>query len=267
MGTQRADISGKRFGSLVVIQYSHTNKWKESVWECKCDCGKTALVTAKSLNRGTKSCGCARSKNLIDLTGQRFGRWNVVSYSKGGWLCKCDCGTERVIESKTLRAGDSMSCGCLAKELARENLKTHGMSKTRLYKRWSSIIERCENIDNPRYMDYGGRGITVCNAWHDFGAFYEWAINNGYKESLQIDRIDNNKGYYPDNCRWVTRKENMRNRRNNVLMTYNGETRTIAEWSETTGIPYGTISRRVREGWLPHDALAIKPHKGNKKRR
>lgn len=132
----------------------------------------------------------------------------------------------------------------------------HGMSDTRLFKTWVHMKDRCYNPKDKRYSAYGGRGITVCDEWlNAFLPFYEWAISHGYDDTLTIDRIDVNKGYFPENCRWVDMKTQQNNRRNNHRLEYKGETHTIMEWSRIVGIKRATIQRRIAVGWSVEDAL------------
>lgn len=140
----------------------------------------------------------------------------------------------------------------------------HRMSHTRLYRVWDGMISRCHREKYHSYKRYGGRGITVCDEWrNDFHAFYEWAIRNGYHEGLSIDRIDNDKGYSPDNCRWVTMKVQGNNKRSNHYIEYNGETHTIAEWSEILGIPRNVLYHRFERGWSVKRAFeTVKRAKG-----
>lgn len=135
--------------------------------------------------------------------------------------------------------------------------RTHGESKTRLYRIWATMKERCGNSNAHAYSEYGGRGITVCREWeHDFVAFREWSFAHGYSESLSLDRIDNDKGYSPGNCRWATRSEQQRNKRTTRFATMNGETRPLAEWEEITGIGKRVLWNRLfRYGWSDEKAL------------
>jgi hypothetical protein len=150
----------------------------------------------------------------LDLTGQRFGKLVAVERLervRDGWLwrCRCDCGTERDIVAAVLRRrGGSRSCGCARLEAVR----THGLTGTSLHSRWRTLRARCRNPNSQRYADYGGRGISCDPQWDDFRAFAEWAHANGFREELQLDRIDNDGDYTPGNCRWVTPHENMMNR-------------------------------------------------------
>lgn len=126
----------------------------------------------------------------------------------------------------------------------------HGKYGTRLFNIYNNIKYRCYNRNHHKYKIYGARGITMCDEWlHDFMTFYDWAVNNGYNESLTIDRIDVNGNYEPNNCRWVDMKTQQRNRRNNSLVTYRGETKTLSEWCELLGLNYKTVQSRLRYGW------------------
>ena len=196
MGTERLDITGKKFGRLTVIGYACTNKSRKSVWKCKCECGKETFVVGNRLIKGhTKSCGCLR------------------------------------VDSATRIA------------------TKHGYSKTRLYGIWCAMKGRCTNQNNTSYERYGGRGIAICDEWqNNFQAFYNWAISHGYSDESSIDRIDNNGNYEPSNCRWVTMKEQSNNRSSSVCLTHNGETHTLKEWSELTGIKYTTLYSRYSVG-------------------
>lgn len=191
----------------------------------------------------------------IDLTGRRFGRLLVVEKHghKGkavAWLCKCDCGSEVIVRGKDLRSGATQSCGCIHREQLIERNTTHGLCGQRLYNIWGCMVQRCYNSNTPCYNLYGGRGITICDEWRrDFRSFYDWAMTHGYKDDLTIDRIDNDKGYSPDNCRWITAKEQGNNRSTNRYLDFNGERHTISEWGKLLGIDSETISSRLRRGW------------------
>lgn len=192
---------------------------------------------------------------FIDLTGQRFERLVVIERSGIGnsgsvvWRCLCDCGKETHVLGTSLRMGNTRSCGCLIAESTSARARTHGLSKTRLYKIWDGMRGRCTNPNRREYKDYGGRGITVCTEWDkEFMAFHDWSMENGYSDNLTLDRIENDGPYSPENCRWATRKTQSDNTRLTVHITVNGETRNIEEWAATIGVARSTMSRHVKNG-------------------
>ncbi len=222
---------------------------------------------------------------FIDLTGQRFGRWTVIErgtdhFTKSGarlttWKCVCDCGAHKEIAMQSLRKGTSVSCGCYGKEnksklLAERNRKNakHGRSKERLHAVWNGMINRCYNPKNSCFKMYGGRGITVCEEWkNDYMSFREWAIANGYDESVgfgkcTLDRIDNSRGYSSSNCRWASAEEQANNRRSNLMIAAFGKKQNLLAWAKETGIKYGTLRGRiVKSKWDVERALT-EPVKG-----
>lgn len=198
-----------------------------------------------------------------DITGRRFGRLVVESFAyvdagrHSMWYCKCDCGKITVVQASSLRSGHTNSCGCLHAEKAKRMCLSHGGRKTRLYSVWRGMIGRTEHESHYGYDYYGERGITMCDEWrHDFQSFHDWAVTHGYREDLTIDRIDVNGNYCPENCRWVTMKEQQRNRRNNARITYNGETLPLSEWCERLGIKIQTVWDRINKlGWSVKEAF------------
>lgn len=214
-------------------------------------------------------------KEKHDLIGQRFGRWVVTGYGKPKlqttgaykttWHCMCDCGNERdVLESNLIR-GISTSCGCLRSEKCGDRLRelnrTHGGSQTRLFRIWSGIKSRCFDKNEPAYPRYGGRGIVMCQEWkEDFAKFRDWSLSHGYTDELTCDRIDNDKGYSPDNCRWVTMKVQSRNTRRTHYLTINGETLSVADWADRNGIKKDLVYFRLKKGWTPEEAVSTKPN-------
>lgn len=170
---------------------------------------------------------------VINMTGKRFGRLYVVKEIgrlRGAalFLCKCDCGNTKKITGIDLRSGRVNSCGCLKKELITKKNTTHNLTNSRLYSIYYNMMSRCTNKNSSHFSDYGGRGIKICNEWKDnFLNFYNWAISHGYSDNLSIDRIDVNGNYEPSNCRWATNEIQCNNKRDNIFLTYNGETKTL----------------------------------------
>ena len=191
---------------------------------------------------------------MIDysIIGKRFGNLTVISLDhittnhNTYWLCRCNCGNEKVVYRGGLTSGDIISCGCYHKEHLNEYGKTHGLSHDKMYSKWSGIVQRCINPKAANYERYGGRGIDICDDWRNNPEhFIEWAYSNGYEDGLTLDRKNNNKGYYPDNCRWITPREQQSNTRRNHNITRKGITNSIAEWSKLTGVNHETLRYRV----------------------
>ena len=188
-----------------------------------------------------------------DLTGQKFGLLTVIGLAetdtrKTYWVCKCDCGNMKTVRSDSLLCGAIKSCGCIKRRQDEVNLTKnhrHRMSGTRIYQEWQGMKGRCYNKGNARYANWGGRGIEVCEQWRNsFENFYAWAMANGYQDDLTIDRIDNNGDYCPENCRWVSQKEQSRNRRSNINITIGNSTRTLIEWCEIFQVDYADVNAR-----------------------
>ena len=194
----------------------------------------------------------------IDLTGQRFGRLTVLHEApkKGiriAWHCLCDCGKTTDVVASSLRSGTTKSCGCYRDTCpTNPRSKKHGQTKTRLYRIWIHMKERCLAPYHNSYKSYGGRGITICNEWlNDFEAFRDWAIANGYRSDLTLDRIDVNGNYCPENCRWVTMAEQAFNKRTNVM--HKGK--CITQWAREVGANSVTVLSRIRKGWPIEEAI------------
>lgn len=205
---------------------------------------------------------------LDDLTGRKFGRLVVICRAanigrKTAWLCKCDCGNTKVSTMSNLKSGHVTSCGCAWKDIVpplNKDLNTrHAESGTQLYRAWTNMRYRCNTPTCQCYKNYGGRGITICKEWGEYESFRDWALNNGFMEGLSIDRIDVDGNYEPSNCRWVSDKTQQNNKRNNVTLTFGGQTHTLQEWSEMTGINWTTLKRRINAGWNTEDTLTRKP--------
>ena len=208
---------------------------------------------------------------IKDLIGQRFGRLTVISRgenTKSGkvtWVCTCDCGKrkEKSVTTYDLSSGKVRSCGCLYFESNKGRRATHGKTNTRLHRIWSGMRQRCNDTSYSSYRIYGGKGVTVCDEWSDFQTFYDWAMANGYREDLTIDRIDCGGNYCPENCRWATMKEQQNNRSNNIRFSVGGIEKTISEWSDASGIPRATLDWRVKNH-LAEDELFMPVNLNNK---
>lgn len=200
------------------------------------------------------------SQKNSELIGMRFGRLvvieNVTDVGRSRFLCRCSCGNEKIVRMDHLKQGLVLSCGCFHKEITAERSTKHGMKNTRLYRCWRNMKTRCYNPNGAEFSLYGGRGITVCEEWQTFEPFYEWAMVNGYRDDLSIDRIDNDGNYEPNNCKWSTQKEQALNRSTNVMITYNGITKHISEWDKNIGsAKSGRVRARLNAGWSIEKAV------------
>jgi len=190
------------------------------------------------------------SWNKVEMIGKKFGMLTVVSEfdkNKSGnvrWLCRCDCGKESIVVGSKLRNGHTKSCGCL-----KISPIAQGYSATRLYSIWTNMHRRCYNKNHDAYNWYGLKGIVVCEEWHEFIPFREWALSNGYKENLSIDRIDSTGNYEPSNCRWQNQKQQMNNVSSNHIIAYKGKKYTMAQFSNEFNLRYWTVNNRLRAGW------------------
>lgn len=203
-----------------------------------------------------------RRINESEFVGHKYGMLTVTGFieRKCGHIivsAVCDCGnTKERVSLNSMKAGDTFSCGCYRDKSLRDMCKTHGLSDHPLHNTWCGMISRCTNPGNAHYKNYGGRGITICNEWVDsFSSFYNWAINNGWDFNLKIDRINNDGNYCPENCRFVTRRENQNNRRNTIFVTHNGITKPLTHWAEEYNINRSVLRLRICNGWNIEDAL------------
>ena len=194
---------------------------------------------------------------IIDITGQRFGKLTAIRRVDSVWECKCDCGNITYVRISYLKNGHTKSCGC--KKFETKNL-IHGKSKTRLYNIWDNMKARCYRKYSDKYKWYGERGIKMCDEWlgeNGFISFQDWSLSNGYQDNLTIDRIDVNGNYEPNNCRWITQKEQCLNKRDTILFTYNGVTKPLKEWCREFDLKYYTIWKRIYvHHWSFEDAIS-----------
>ena len=280
LGVQRTlPQVGSKFGYLTILNYYYKTCSKQKhLWvHCLCDCGKEHDGVFYDIKRGQNiSCGCrCKSSDRFNLginIGDRINRLLVLdiykknkkSYAK----CQCDCGNIIYVRLTVLKQQKTKSCGCLKSEIIstlqsekNNNQYKHGLTHHRLYKIWYGMKNRCYNIKQYSYKDYGGRGVQICKEWFDnFLIFYDWAMKNGYKDFLQIDRIDVNQNYCPQNCRWTTKTEQSRNKRNSnsLKITAFGETKSVYEWLDDTRCTLTSVSAlgyRICAGWTPERAI------------
>lgn len=202
--------------------------------------------------------------NPEKFIGSVYGRLTILSIEKYDGAnsrvkSECECGCKKEFILYNVRNGNTSSCGCLSKEITTKRNTKHNGSKSRLYKIWSDMKERCGNPNNTRFERYGGRGIHVCKPWtDDFVIFRDWAVANNYSDDLTIDRIDNDKGYSPENCQWATHAEQMMNRSSTWFEEIDGVTKTAAEWCRIYDTNYQSAHTRKRAGHVGEDVFIIK---------
>ena len=197
----------------------------------------------------------------LTILGERFHTRNDSGAKTTRVVCECSCGRIIVGKADQIRIGKVQSCGCFSSELTAASHRTHGFYETnnRIFHVWKGVIARCYNPKSVRYKDWGGRGISVCEEWrHNPVAFVEWAMSNGWKPGLEIDRIDNDGNYCPENCHFVTASQNSSNRRTAFLVTAWGETKNSKTWARDhrAQASYLCIWKRIKTGWNPEDAIS-----------
>lgn len=195
---------------------------------------------------------------VVDISGMRFGMLVVIDRAddtgkRARWNCKCDCGATATRAGSDMKSGNTKSCGCLHRLRFTSMVTKHGESGSREYKRWASMKSRCTNPKNKLFHRYGGRGIKLCDRWLDFPAFH--SDMGDAPEGMTIERVDNDAGYSPENCRWATRWEQNRNTSSNVTLSACGLSMIMIEWSETLGVKYTRLVDRRRAGWSDSEVL------------
>jgi hypothetical protein len=228
--------------------------------------GPQGRQMSEAVQGAGRSIGTERRKypKINQMIGKKYGRLTILKEgSKKGkvrfCVCSCDCGKIKSIQLYHILRGHSQSCGCLHKEQLSLMSTTHGLTKTtdgkRIGKIWSQMKARCLNKNNPAYRHYGGRGISICQEWMDLNNFYTWAINNGYKDNLTIDRKNNDGDYCPENCNFIPQSEQPKNRRGLHWIEFNGERRTMSSWARKMGMSRACLKCRLKRGWSVEDAL------------
>ena len=198
----------------------------------------------------------------IEMVGRQFGKWAVLEEvekrnNKRAFKCRCDCGTEAVVMGDNLRSGGSTQCQSCSSKLKGGLHGTHGQTGQRIYNIWRGIKARCRNPSSSLYKNYGARDIWVCDRWFDnFEAFLN-DMGPCPSAQHQIDRINNDGPYVPGNCRWVLPKQQQNNKRNNVVISFQGEERSVAEWAQALGVNESTLHMRLRAGWSPVRVLSV----------
>jgi hypothetical protein len=230
-------------------------------------------MTSDLLKGKVKSCGCLNKERELDIVGQRFYKLTVMKHShKEGYnyfLCKCDCGEEKIIRGKDITAGKVKSCGRHGIEAIKKANTTHGDTGTRLWNIYNKMLARCSNPKSSAYKDYGGRGIGVCKEWSEnlegYKRFKEWALMNGYDDSLSIERLDVNGNYEPENCAWADHKTQNNNKRNTIKIALDGKEKPLSIWCEELGLNYQSVFKRITSyNFSPEEALTKNIHKISK---
>lgn len=286
------DIIDKRFGDLLVLSYDHKENNNRHHYKCKClRCGKEFVAERIHIINHARACPeCAKKKikNLNDIVGNKYNKLYVVKYDheesrlsvtglpykQHMYLCKCDCGNEKVIERHQIVSGGTKSCGCYAEESSSKINYRHGMYNTKFYRTWQNMKTRCTYPSHKAYPDYGGRGIKVCDRWLGengfehfkedmYDKYLEKAEELGGEQYVSLDRINVDGNYEPGNCRWASKDQQVNNTRSNVYVEYNSEKLTLKQCVEKySNIPYRTVLHRYREeSWSLEDALytPVKP--------
>ena len=182
-----------------------------------------------------------------DIIGKTFNELIVIKKLEDDlFLCYCSCGKLCHVKKGRILRGETKSCGHLKQNRGQWKWKNnYGLSNTHIYRVWKNMMSRCYKPNNIAYKNYGERGITVCDDWHDLLKFISWALENDYKKGFSLDRKDYDKGYCAENCAWVERKEQGKNKRNNIMIEYHGKVQTLTDWAIELKIPYGALYHRI----------------------
>ena len=267
------NLSNTKIGNLTIT--SEYKKGNKIYCVCKCDCGNIVHIRKDGLkNKKDLSCGCKTKINYNDILGKVFGRLTVLEYkmqrTRNLYICRCSCGNTIKTDRNHLLTGHTQSCGCIREEKIK---KIKGLDNSRLHSIWNSMHARCYCKTHKSYHEY--KDLGVCEEWNSknkhqgFLNFYKWAMNNGYNDSLTIDRIDNDKGYSPKNCRWVTPYDQCRNLKRNVWIEYKGKNKLLMDWLSELNMTRGKYNNIVwKNKKTPQEAFDIHLYmKYNRKKR
>jgi hypothetical protein len=226
---------------LVLLSHSNQSRFR-----------RTFMAEIKSTRRGGK---------IKDITGKTFGKMTVVAFAyvlpKLGayWLCRCECGNEKVARGPALRKGSIVSCGCHKARLFKDRSTTHGLSHLPVFRRWCGMIQRCSDPNHIGYHNYGAKGIAVCDRWLSFENFYA-DMGEPATKIHSIERRNGSLGYSPENCYWATQSQQARNTSQNHNITFRGKTQCLIAWAEEVGITRGALTSRLNRGWSVERALS-----------
>lgn len=268
---KRLNLVGLKIDNIEVIEFAYV-KNRHTFWKCKCVCGNEIIVSSQNLVRGfPKSCGCIDKHTIV---GEKIGKLTVLERTdkryRGNvvYKCICECGNICYKSRASLIKNSGIKgCGCY------EPKKKYYNKNARLYQLWCCIKKRCLDERPKTAKTYKLRGITICDEWKkDFNKFQEWALQNGYREEIlpnglnkwTIDRIDTNGNYEPNNCRFITVKQQARNTRKNRIIEINGTKRCLAEWCELYNITNTTFYHRIKCGLTEEQAITMKVNKGKR---
>lgn len=263
------DLTGKKFGKITVVERLENNHKNQTIWLCECDCGKIEKIKGVYLTSGKESCGCTRNgvpmpniDSSADLTNKRFGRLTALysipkTKNTLNWFCRCECNNECIVYSYHLQNGDTTSCGCFSKENLRKKATIHGHTQggkhSSVYNTWLCMRERVFNKNHEHYHYYGGQGITICDKWLTFEGFYEDMGDR--PKGHTIDRIDNDKSYYKENCRWANSKTQGNNKKDVRMFTYKNKTQNMSDWAKEYNLTPACFCARLNDGWDFEKAL------------
>jgi len=250
------NLAGQKFGLLTMQEYVGKNKYRQARWTALCDCGNTCTVTGTKAKSGhTTSCGCQAVNVVVDMIGKKFNRLTVLSREvlhtttdrAYAYKCQCDCGNTTIVLGSKLRNGTTKSCGCFIAEHASTMNLTHGQSGSGSHRSWLAMRVRCSNSNNKDWEYYGGKGVVICARWDRFENFFE---DMGERpEGKTLDRLDPEKAYSPENCRWATPMEQVMNRSISKRVLKEGVSVSLYDACSSEGLDYETVLKKVGESF------------------